>query len=83
MALPGGFVQKDESTGESVLRETRKKLVWLFQKKILSNCIHSVRLIEIREAGSSPVSYLAFIGEEPLIAGDDAKEVRWFTPRTS
>ena len=25
------------------------------------------------------VSYLAFIGEEPLIAGDDAKEVRWFT----
>ncbi|QKX67596.1 hypothetical protein HU255_13465 [Enterococcus hirae] len=25
------------------------------------------------------VSYLAFIGEEPLIAGDDAEEVRWFT----
>ncbi|MGH2096135.1 NUDIX hydrolase, partial [Enterococcus faecalis] len=24
------------------------------------------------------VSYLAFIGEEPLIAGDDAKELHWF-----
>ncbi|MCZ0856350.1 hypothetical protein OCL90_14405, partial [Enterococcus faecalis] len=24
------------------------------------------------------VSYLAFIGEEPLIAGDDAKEDHWF-----
>ncbi|MGH2239526.1 NUDIX hydrolase, partial [Enterococcus faecalis] len=24
------------------------------------------------------VSYLAFIGEVPLIAGDDAKEVHWF-----
>ena len=43
-ALPGGFVQKDESTGESVLRET---------KKTLNNCIHSARLIEIRAVGSS------------------------------
>ncbi|MGO2686378.1 MAG: NUDIX hydrolase, partial [Enterococcus italicus] len=25
------------------------------------------------------VSYLAFIGEEPLIAGDDAEDVRWFS----
>ena len=52
-ALPGGFVQKDESTGESVLRETKEETGVVISKKILSNCMHSVRLIEIREAGSS------------------------------
>ncbi|MGX7174385.1 NUDIX domain-containing protein [Enterococcus ratti] len=78
-ALPGGFVQKNESTGASVLRETKEE----------TGVVISQENIEQLHTFSTPnrdprgwvvtVSYLAFIGEEPLIAGDDAKEVRWFT----
>ncbi|MFV0560126.1 MAG: NUDIX hydrolase [Enterococcus sp.] len=78
-ALPGGFVQSNESTGESVLRETQEE----------TGVVISSDNIEQLHTFSTPnrdprgwvvtVSYLAFIGEEPLIAGDDAKDVRWFT----
>lgn len=78
-ALPGGFVQKNESTGASVLRETKEE----------TGVIISEENIEQLHTFSTPnrdprgwvvtVSYLAFIGEEPLIAGDDAKEVQWFS----
>ncbi len=77
-ALPGGFVNPKESTGESVLRETQEE----------TSVVISARNIEQLHTFSTPnrdprgwvvtVSYLAFIGEEPLTAGDDAKQVRWF-----
>lgn len=78
-ALPGGFVQSDESTGQSVLRETKEE----------TGVDISMQNIEQLHTFSTPdrdprgwvvtVSYLAFIGEEPLTAGDDAQDVRWFS----
>lgn len=78
-ALPGGFVNPNESTGESVIRETKEE----------TGVAISAQNIEQLHTFSTPnrdprgwvitVSYLAFIGEEPLIAGDDASEVRWFS----
>ncbi len=78
-ALPGGFVDPNESTGESVLRETEEE----------TSVRISAQNIEQLHTFSTPnrdprgwvvtVSYLAFIGEEPLSAGDDANEVRWFS----
>ncbi|WP_122645737.1 NUDIX hydrolase [Enterococcus mediterraneensis] len=78
-ALPGGFVEPRESTGESVIRETKEE----------TGVEISTHNIEQLHTFSRPdrdprgwvvtVSYLAFIGEEPLSAGDDAAEVRWFT----
>lgn len=77
-ALPGGFVHSDESTGLSVIRETKEE----------TGVAISSRNIEQLHTFSTPnrdprgwvvtVSYLSFIGEESLRAGDDAKEVRWF-----
>ncbi|MCD5001603.1 NUDIX hydrolase [Enterococcus saccharolyticus] len=78
-ALPGGFVNPNESTGESVIRETKEE----------TGVAISAQNIEQLHTFSTPnrdprgwvitVSYLAFIGEEPLVAGDDASEVRWFS----
>ena len=78
-ALPGGFVQKNESTGESVLRETKEETgVVISQENIEQLHTYSTPNRDPR-GWVVTVSYLAFIGEEPLIAGDDAEEVRWFT----
>lgn len=77
-ALPGGFVNPNESTGDSVIRETKEE----------TGVDISLENIEQLHTFSTPnrdprgwvvtVSYLAFIGEDPLIAGDDASQVRWF-----
>ncbi|MEQ7179618.1 MULTISPECIES: NUDIX domain-containing protein [Enterococcus] len=78
-ALPGGFVQRDESTGESVLRETQEETGVIISKENIEQ-LHTFSTPDRDPRGwVVTVSYLAFIGEEPLIAGDDAKEVRWFT----
>lgn len=78
-ALPGGFVNRDESTGESVLRETKEETGVVISKKNIEQ-LHSFSTPNRDPRGwVVTVSYLAFIGEEPLIAGDDAKEVRWVT----
>ncbi|MDH6365670.1 8-oxo-dGTP diphosphatase [Enterococcus sp. PF1-24] len=77
-ALPGGFVNPNESTSESVLRETKEETNVDITKGNIE------QLHTFSQPGRDPrgwvvtVSYLAFIGEEPLIAGDDAKEVGWF-----
>lgn len=78
-ALPGGFVEPNESTSESVLRETKEET----GVAITSENIEQLHTFST--PGRDPrgwvvtVSYLAFIGEETLIAGDDAKEACWFT----
>lgn len=78
-ALPGGFVNPKESTGDSVLRETKEETGVTISRN------HIEQLHTFSTPNRDPrgwvvtVSYLAFIGEEPLIAGDDAQEVRWFT----
>ncbi|MGK0551188.1 NUDIX domain-containing protein [Enterococcus faecalis] len=78
-ALPGGFVNRDESTDESVLRETKEETGVTISKENIEQ-LHSFSRPDRDPRGwVVTVSYLAFIGEEPLIAGDDAKEVHWFT----
>lgn len=78
-ALPGGFVGPDESTAESVIRETTEETGVDISRQNIE------QLHTFSTPGRDPrgwvitVSYLAFIGEEALIAGDDAKEVGWFT----
>lgn len=78
-ALPGGFVQPDESTGESVLRETEEETGVKISKQNIEQ-LHTFSTPNRDPRGwVVTVSYLAFIGEEPLIAGDDAEDVRWFS----
>lgn len=77
-ALPGGFVNKNESTDESALRET------LEETGVVISQNHIEQLYTFSRPNRDPrgwvvtVSYLAFIGQTPLQAGDDAKDVRWF-----
>ncbi|MEO1781152.1 NUDIX hydrolase [Enterococcus diestrammenae] len=77
-ALPGGFVEQGESTDDSVIRETKEETgVTISQHNIEQ--LHTFSTPDRDPRGwVVTVSYLAFIGEEPLIAGDDANEVRWF-----
>jgi 8-oxo-dGTP diphosphatase len=78
-ALPGGFVNRNEDTGQSVLRETKEETGVTISKENIEQ-LHSFSRPDRDPRGwVVTVSYLAFIGEEPLIAGDDAKEVHWFT----
>lgn len=78
-ALPGGFVNPNESTGQSVIRETQEEIGVTISKQNIE------QLHTFSTPGRDPrgwvitVSYLAFIGEEPLSAGDDANQVRWFS----
>lgn len=78
-ALPGGFVKRTEATEETCMRET-------FEETGVSIDIHNLaQLHTFSDPYRDPrgwvitVSYLAFIGEEPLTAGDDTREAKWFT----
>lgn len=77
-ALPGGFVNPNESTDDSVIRETKEETGVTIGSHNIEQ-LHTFSTPNRDPRGwVVTVSYLAFIGEEPLIAGDDANEVRWF-----
>lgn len=78
-ALPGGFVNPNESTGQCVIRETKEET----SVRISANNIEQLHTFSTPNRDPRgwvvTVTYLAFIGEEPLEAGDDASQVRWFS----
>lgn len=78
-ALPGGFVNPQESTGDSVIRETNEEIGVTISKQNIEQ-LHTFSTPNRDPRGwVITVSYLAFIGEEPLSAGDDTNQVRWFS----
>jgi ADP-ribose pyrophosphatase YjhB (NUDIX family) len=78
-ALPGGFVQPDETVGEAAARE-------LEEETGISGCL-SRQIYTFSEPGRDPrgwvitVVYLALVPEPSLAirAGDDAADAAWFT----
>ncbi|WP_326716593.1 NUDIX hydrolase [Vagococcus jeotgali] len=77
-ALPGGFVRRGEATTESCIRETKEETNVTITRE------HVEQLHTFSTPNRDPrgwvitVSYLAFIGEDPLEAGDEAQEASWF-----
>ncbi len=77
-ALPGGFVTPGEATADSCIRETKEETNVEITRE------HVEQLHTFSTPGRDPrgwvitVSYLAFIGEEPLDAGDEAAQASWF-----
>lgn len=77
-ALPGGFVERNESTEETCLRETKE------ETGITITPDNIEQLHTFSNPGRDPrgwvitVSYLAYIGEEPITFGDDAINALWF-----
>lgn len=78
-AIPGGFVEMDESLEEAAARE-------LLEETGLSD-IYMEQLYSFGEVGRDPrmrvisVAYMALVPKEKLkpVAGDDAAKVRWFS----
>ncbi|UDM79272.1 NUDIX domain-containing protein [Vagococcus fluvialis] len=78
-ALPGGFVRNGEATSDSCIRETKE------ETNVSITRDHIEQLHTFSTPNRDPrgwvitVSYLAFIGEEPLEAGDQAADATWFS----
>lgn len=75
-ALPGGFVEMDESAYEAACREleeeTGLKNVYLEQVYTMSQPDRDPRMRVI------DIAYMALIQKVPVVAGDDAKAAYWF-----
>ncbi len=78
-ALPGGFVEPNESTAKSVIRETKEETGMEISAFNIEQLHTFSRPDRDPRGWVITVSYLAFIGEEPVVAGDDADDVRWFS----
>ncbi|MGE5631204.1 MAG: NUDIX hydrolase [Caulobacteraceae bacterium] len=82
-ALPGGFIQMDESLDQAALRELKEETN--------IDDIYMEQLYTWGDVGRDPrtriigCSYMSLVDSERLEikAGDDADDVRWFTLRTS
>lgn len=76
-AVPGGFINMDESAGEAAKRELKEETgleqVYLEQLYTFSNPKRDPRMRVLS------IAYLALIPEMPLKAGDDAADAAWFT----
>lgn len=77
-ALPGGFIQMDESADEAAARELKEETdiddVYLEQLYTFSNVDRDPRMRVIS------ISYMALVSADKLDlnAGDDAADARWF-----
>ena len=77
-ALPGGFVERNESTNDSVRRETEEETGLTIGRKSVEQ-LHTFSTPNRDPRGwVITVSYLAFIGQVPPTAGDDTQDARWF-----
>lgn len=77
-ALPGGFVNPTESTNESCLRETQEETgVKLTELNIEQLYTFSTPNRDPR-GWAITTSYIAFLNQEVLTAGDYASDVKWF-----
>ncbi|MGO2083538.1 NrtR DNA-binding winged helix domain-containing protein [Vagococcus sp.] len=78
-ALPGGFVNQHEATADSCIRQTYAETGVSITRSNIE------QLHTFSNPGRDPrgwvitVSYLAFIGEEPLTAGSKANDASWFS----
>lgn len=78
-ALPGGFVRRGEATSESCIRETMEETNVSITRQNIEQ-LHTFSTPDRDPRGwVMTVSYLAFIGEEPIKAGDQASEASWFS----
>ncbi len=78
-ALPGGFVRRDEATADSCIRETFEETNVRITHQNIEQLHTFSRPDRDPRGWVITVSYLAFIGEEPVKAGDDAKDALWFS----
>lgn len=77
-ALPGGFVERNESTNDSVRRETKEETGLTIGRKNVEQ-LHTFSSPNRDPRGwVITVSYIAFLGQVPLQAGDDTQDARWF-----
>ena len=82
-AIPGGFVEMDESLEQAAARELK-------EETDLSD-IYMEQLFTFGDVGRDPrmrvisVAYMALVPKDKLhpVAGDDAAKVRWFTVKTA
>lgn len=81
-ALPGGFVEMDESLEEAAARELKEETdlsdIYMEQLYTFGDVDRDPRMRVIS------VAYMALVPKEKLhpVAGDDAANVRWFTIKT-
>ena len=76
-ALPGGFVDMDETLEQAVCRELEEETAL---QNIVLNQLHTFSSIDRDPRGRtiSVVFWGVYDKEQPLSAGDDARQAAWF-----
>ncbi|MGX7014086.1 NUDIX domain-containing protein [Vagococcus silagei] len=78
-ALPGGFVNQQEATSECCIRQTYAETGVSITRSNIEQLHTFSRPDRDPRGWVITVSYLAFIGEEPLKAGLEANEASWLS----